>query len=606
MSEDSFFCVIENLANHLKDKDLRKKLCEVIETKDFDVYDGNLISCMGFISALSSHLKNLLKNITDDYKLGLYYGNLTKDSEKMIGHYENCIKYGDLRGAARLGKYYESKFTECNNSGNEIDQEEMDEYKNKTINYYLMAEKYEELADFYAKHLNLPEKAIEYYEKSCTGTSYYELALIYKRELNYEKHVVYFEMAIEKKCYEAAYELGHYYNSIDNYKSNYLKYITIAADNNNECQFLAIKELMMHHFKRQEYSSSEKYANEGIKLSEQSNCEHIRKENLPKFLYMLGRIYFQTGEKNRSARYFSQAILYNHVKSHYYLGLVYLDLHANDEAIKMFELGREFGDSEAIYELALQYEHTNSKQFLIYLKESANLSNIKALEKLISGGLPEKYFENAKEYIIKLLKLNEIKIVLNNSSKKSDYFYTEIINIIIECEDSGEILPNDLLISIKQNNSSVLNKNLMYISDDLLSENKNIITQHVYHTYVKYNKKCEIGFISDFKIIALCDGKSYDYYLHTFVLNSDYFKTMIESTFANTKEITIEVSDLSIISSLIQYLYLNKLSIHIKFIDELISLSREYMFIELRKICTYLKYLDVSTLNDYFPAILTE
>ena len=658
MSNKDFVGTIEDLVNTLKDHDSLKKLCEVIETGDFNENEDKIIRCIGIIRELSSVLNNVEDNLISQYKLGKYHELVTKNEDKMEEHYNNCIASGDLRGAINLAEYYKEKYNTLDKEKyhtldkekyNTLDKEnhntsdngnlELEKYKNKTIENYLIAKKYEELGFFYDEYLDLPDRAIEYHEKSGTANSYYNISLIYKNR-SAEKYVEYLKLSLVLGKFESAYKLFEYYNIKDNegegknkgvcdsdsdYSDSdsdvegkskgqgdgdeHIKYLIIATNNDNIYQHVARFNLVVHYYDIKDYKTSEKYALEGIKLLENLSLELQHERKYFNLLYMVGLNNHKRRDFNTALTYYIKATKGNHLLSFHGAGLVFEYRNEDKYAIEIYEKGSNLGEPNCMYRLGELYVKKGNKDGLKYLEKSAELNHLPALESLIrihTRG-SDKPFEKAKTYMLKMLGMEDIKCFGNIISSNQFNSYQEIINLIIEKEDLGESFSEDFETKFKKIiQSQYIDKNLEYFSKCILCDNNNIIYKHIYNTYVKNNIKCELGFISDFKINVMCNGTIYEYYLHSIVLNSEYFKTMIESRFTGTKEINITVSDLSIITCLIEYLYLNKLSIHIKFIDELISLSREYMFIDLRRTCMCLKYLDNSKLNKYFPTIFTD
>lgn len=122
----------------------------------------------------------------------------------------------------------------------------------------------------------------------------------------------------------------------------------------------------------------------------------------------------------------------------------------------------------------------------------------------------------------------------------------------------------------------------------------NTIFTKLYNNYVSENIRCINGYISDFKIVAISEEFSKEYFIHSLVLNSEYFHTLIDGDFKKSNEITMNVDTFETIDDLLKYLYLKEINfknMNPKRIENLLKIADEFMFNELKKLCEiYIKY----------------
>lgn len=114
----------------------------------------------------------------------------------------------------------------------------------------------------------------------------------------------------------------------------------------------------------------------------------------------------------------------------------------------------------------------------------------------------------------------------------------------------------------------------------------NGIFKKLYNNYVIKNEKSKEN--NNFTIIVYCNEIKYEYFIHTMVLDSEYFWVLLEGNFPIKNEITINVNDLEVINILIKYLYLSEFdynNINKENIDELLKISDQFGFENLKKIC---------------------
>jgi hypothetical protein len=131
----------------------------------------------------------------------------------------------------------------------------------------------------------------------------------------------------------------------------------------------------------------------------------------------------------------------------------------------------------------------------------------------------------------------------------------------------------------------------LYI-DKLLKETMKKVSKlniYIYEKYIINNEPCNT-IITDFTIIGIANGNVKEFYIHSMILESNYFCILIDGEFKQQKSITIEVSSFKIIDILLKYLYLSEIdftNITIDEITELHNLSDEYEFESLIVQCNW-------------------
>lgn len=113
--------------------------------------------------------------------------------------------------------------------------------------------------------------------------------------------------------------------------------------------------------------------------------------------------------------------------------------------------------------------------------------------------------------------------------------------------------------------------------------NNNII-RNLYEKYIKKNIKCDDGYITDFKIIAIGE-EIREYYIHSFVLDSQFFEVLIDGQFTKIKQVTMNIDNFQVIDDLFLWLYLGKINFNDRDrISNLLKIANEFMFVELEKL----------------------
>ena len=228
------------------------------------------------------------------------------------------------------------------------------------------------------------------------------------------------------------------------------------------------------------------------------------------------------------------------------------------EMERYYLMAIELGDVDSMKKLAIYYsENTNPLDPLKYIiltdkyfLMSINLGNIEALELYV------KYY---------------------NEKKLSVIMYSNFSKFYQSNEECHELIINKL------------KENIPWIETQIKFENKNNkLFEHLYDNYIKDNLFCDV-IPTDF----LISSKEKEYKIHSTVLNSDYFIALLDKGFKSQKEINSEFSNKTI-ELFIQYLYTNKFdyqNIEKEVIKELIVLSDQYIFEDLKRSCKWILLL---------------
>lgn len=277
-----------------------------------------------------------------------------------------------------------------------------------------------------------------------------------------------------------------------------------------------------------------KYYNEAMKL------------NRSYFMYKIGSYHqYITNDYEKMKYYYDIAINLGNTNAMNNLGKYYQnesgDHNTRDYTLMKvyYKMAIKLNDSDAMFNLGWYYEFVDvnyEKSFKYYLKAMSN-GDLKAL----SAYIYHNYFHE-KPFIIDF----DVNVFYGKIYK----FDTEIIN---------------------------------YIKKEIVLFNvPNII-------YDIYNKKVDFC-VSDFKIIT----NNEIFNIHTFVLDSNYFKNLLSGKFISKREINMGETSEKTIKILLDYLYLGIFdfeNISYEILDELEEICDEYEFLNLLENCKIAKIL---------------
>lgn len=607
------------VSSFLKDENDAKKVIDLFKNKNFDPQDISLLRFFSSVVSLHKEITDVEKSLTDDFALAKYYQHVTQDYEKMIDHYEKSLESGNVEAALRLGEYYRNlsldHYRKNLHSVNESANDSVNESVNDSVN---VAEKYEELAlkyytiygsdeelGMFYRLMNQHDTAIEYFKKSNTRRSYYYMSKCYYSKEDTENEIKCLEMSASLGDVDAMFDLAFHYNESNNIDAHdkYIMYLTKSAKAGNG---EAYDFLLQHYYDCGDFDNVLDCADEGLLNENVKNYHDV--------MYMyLGMIYLKTNVK-LAKKYLKKSVELENNDSMITLASIYMNECKKEKAIALYEKASEEGNSEALYQLGKFYFNTDKEKSLEYYKKSAKMKNANSIMALVDywneilslSKETEQFLDKCVTYFLILIDLGKLDFVYKILNQRMNSEYITLIQCILDNEDSNNYHMNTYFyINFAKyvDNYEYIENSIDDMNDAITTETSNIILKHLYEKYVKPNIKCEKGYISDFIIYAICDDVTYEYYCHSFAFNSEYFRTMIDSNFAGTNSITINVSSLKVIDSFLEYIYLGTLSIDISLIDELISISREYLFKDLRKYCTCIKYLNKDTIQKYFPSI---
>lgn len=145
---------------------------------------------------------------------------------------------------------------------------------------------------------------------------------------------------------------------------------------------------------------------------------------------------------------------------------------------------------------------------------------------------------------------------------------------------------NDFIVKIlNEFKSSGIKKYIEWELNEIPAQPTNNYLKYAYEEYICFKIKPPD---SNFKIIAESkNGEINEFYIHTFVLNSEYFIKLLYSDFTPYYSININVVNNEVIDILLKYLYTGIIDefIPLDVLVELGKISDEYKFDNLNQIC---------------------
>lgn len=367
------------------------------------------------------------------------------------------------------------------------------------------------------------------------------LAVYYMYEIK-DKEISkeYYLLAIDFGNIHAMNNLGYYYYLIKDYENMKIYYL-MAIELGN---FNSLKNLLTYFCEIEDYNNLEKYfslVNLNILQSKHTD-----------FIYSV----------------------INFLANLYYL------IEDYEKMEKYYLMGIELGDTKAMNNLGYYYSQNGEYELMEkYLLMAINLGCSMALLNIIEIFNFIKNIEKFDEYII-------IAIKTNNTDVIKKYLKDNLALYLEHCENIDlDILK---LFSKKNQNLSKFLKTKHPLTKEILKmfdykhnyNNLNTsIFSKLYEKYVKYNKEITSGYITDFKFII----NDTIYYIHSLVLNSDYFEKLFGENFKSTNELELDCSDTTI-KEFIKFLYLGKISqnLDIETLDELYNIGDYFNFDNLK------------------------
>lgn len=178
--------------------------------------------------------------------------------------------------------------------------------------------------------------------------------------------------------------------------------------------------------------------------------------------------------------------------------------------------------------------------------------------------------------------------IVTKKSDNLDFFNEQWINLVLD--ELTHIINEFIEDSQKSPIVEKVNKIL-----------RNTVIKILYHKYIS---KCshipiKTGYITDFKLIAYLMTESNDtilegnqkreYYIHSFVLDSDFFKALIANF--SEKSFMIIVVNFQVIDDFLEYLYLKKINLDSdgkNRIQNLLKIADDFIIEDLIKYCQFL------------------
>lgn len=306
---------------------------------------------------------------------------------------------------------------------------------------------------------------------------------------------------------------------------------------------------------------------------------------------------------------------------------------------KYWKMGANLGNIECISELGNYYrDHENYTEMKKYY-----LMGVKLGDYCIMGDLGDYYGDIAEDYVemekYYLMAIEESKSdfvpamislgnyhrdVTKNIDKMKEYYLMAIdldgkysIEELSEYYNGNDIDFFNFLYDLNKNEvilkkmKELLKNNEVKKSINLkirYMKNTNTIIDDLYKNFVSKGIQSTIH-PSNFKIISvssgsqngidpLCGSEQKEYFIHSTILDSEYFKVIFEEKFKTVNEVHMYVNDFQTISDLLKFLYLKELDfqnigsakksdIEKQRIQNLLKLSDEFMFVELKKLCEF-------------------
>lgn len=205
------------------------------------------------------------------------------------------------------------------------------------------------LGVIYDLHLNDPDKAIEYYEKSLTlphphAYAANRLGSIYKKKKDYESAIKYHKQAVTKNFKQSLISLGNIYLSLNDFETAE-KYFRDAVEAKLDKSNTALAKL----FSKMKKTKDAEIAL--IKAVEEN--EKDSNINLGRFYMLKSRPSFKKAEKQ-----FKLAIDKDEIDGYNQLARLYVEQNRKEKAISTFENGVAHNDSESAH----QYAHFLSRE----------------------------------------------------------------------------------------------------------------------------------------------------------------------------------------------------------------------------------------------------
>lgn len=524
----------------VEDIKLKSDILDFFNNKKIDFNNVDLIDWISNYYELT----NKIKMPDNPYDLGLYY-YITKNYVEM----EKKLLLANTKEAYLfLADYYKQdpiKMEKYYLKGIEL---KCDICMNKLGNHYYEEKNYKDALKYYKMSIKLGNKA-----------AMNNLGSYYKLKNNINLMMKYYLNASTPKSF---YLLGKYYEEIEEY-DEMIKYYEMS-NNSNSIHRLGIyyEKIENHHEMKKCY----------LKSLELGNTESA---------YNLAKHYKKIDLFREVEKYYLMANDIEDVTIINYLARKYEPLNCT-EAIKWYKEGIKLNSPISMFDLAMFYNAKGKTDEVIkYITMAAELNHVAAINTLIRYYVKDD--EKLNYYLNHAIKENiPLNIFHLTQAIKTIDLYNKLIDIYLKLD----IIPSEL------ENAIIETSDKEYILNQLSPKSTNSIYYYIYENYVKDNIKCMDSYISDFTINVIVNENKYEYYVHSLIFDSEFFKVLIDGKFEKTKSVTIHISSLEIIDSLLKFMYLNIIEISDEKIDEFIVLANKYMFTRLNRLLIMRKYIN--------------
>ena len=346
-------------------------------------------------------------------------------------------------------------------------------------------------------------------------------------------------MAIDLGSASAMINLGFYYKYLEKDYNMMKKYYLMAIELGTSNAMLNLG----NYYKdlEKDYNMMKKYYLMAIDLGSASAMINLG-------------FYYQTLEKdyNLMKKYYLMAIELGNVSAMNNLGDYYQTLEKDyDKMKKYYLMAIGLGNQQSMNNLGNYYQTVEKDYNLMekYFIMAIELENLQAMNNL------QKFYKS---------KINEFFEKLLSIENKNKLIEDKLSEISKTLEYKNEIIKNSLIL-------------------DLYKESKDTFFRDI----VEYIPQ-------DFLLKVISENEKRNYFIHSFILDSEYFKILMNGKFERKKKLKIEVAYFETIDYLLEYLYTGVLdeTIPETNLEDLKEIADIYAFIELYKLCNifYYKY----------------
>jgi len=303
-------------------------------------------------------------------------------------------------------------------------------------------------------------------------------------------------------------------------------------------------------------------------------------------MFNLG-LYYQEITKNyhEMERLYIMAIDLGNVSAMFNLGFYHQETSKNyPEMERLYIMAIDLGNALAMYNLGVYHQHItkNYPEMERLYKMAIDLGNHSAMLNLGC------YYKDVTKNYLEMERLYMMAINLGDMSATVvlETFYPDPIYLFkILFKYFKDNICSEYFINLlkKVAKYDKVNK---YIKSIFISP-QNETLKYIYNKYIVNDINSNKGYKSDFKIIAISETQMNEYHVHSLILNSKYFHILHDGDFEIKNEITIYVNDFRTISILLKYLYLAEFDYNMDkdILNELYSISKEYLFEQLQEFC---------------------